>query len=237
VAKGAGANYAIYLRKTDGSPAVRLGDGAAMALSPDGKWVLSIPRGSPAQLALLPTGSGESRRVTNDSINHVTAAFLPDGNRILFAGNEARSGVRLFVQDLKGGKPCAISPEGHESFGFAISPDGSRVAAVGLAGETWLYPIEGGQPAHGPGIDSGEAPVRWSRDGRSLYIRSGQTAPLRLVRLDLATGRRELWKEISPADTSGLVGIFGLRAAPEAGAYAYTYGRSLSDLYLVGGIR
>jgi hypothetical protein len=55
--------------------------------------------------------------------------------------------------------------------------------------------------------------------------------------LDVATGRREPWKEISPADTSGLVGLFGLRAAPEAGVYAYTYGRILSDLYLVGEIK
>src|SRR5262249_55577893 len=42
-AEGGGPNYSVYLRKTDGSPAVRLGDGAAMAISPDGKWVISIP--------------------------------------------------------------------------------------------------------------------------------------------------------------------------------------------------
>jgi len=36
--EGGGASYAVYVRKTDDSPAVRLGDGHALALSPDGKW-------------------------------------------------------------------------------------------------------------------------------------------------------------------------------------------------------
>jgi Tol biopolymer transport system component len=235
--EGAGAGYAVYLRRTDGSPAVRLGEGGAMALSRDGKWVISLSRSSPAQLVLLPTGSGESRRVTNDSINHVNAAFLPDGKGILFAGNEPGSGGRLYVQNLEGGKPRAISPEGVEGFPLAISPDGRRVAAIGREGETWLFPLEGGQPERVPGLEVGEGPICWGRDGRSLYISSGRAVPMRLFRLDLATGRRDPWKEISPADTGGLVGVFGLRAAPEADAYAYSYGRILSDLYLVGGIR
>jgi Tol biopolymer transport system component len=235
--EGAGATYAVCLRKTDGSPAVRLGEGAAMALSPDGKWVISIPRGTPAQLVLLPTGSGESRRITNDSINHVTAAFFPDGKRVLFAGNEPGRGVRFYVQDLQGGRPRAISPEGVEVFAVAISPDGKRVAAIGPDGENWLYPVEGGQPGRAPGIEAGDGPICWSRDGRSLYVRDRARVPVRLFRVDLATGRRELWTELSPYDTSGFVGVFSIRAAPEAGAYAYTYGRVLSDLYLASGIQ
>jgi Tol biopolymer transport system component len=235
--EGAGANYAICLRKTDGSPAVRLGEGAAMALSPDGKWVISIPPGSPAQLVLLPTGSGESRRITNDTINHVSAAFFPDGKRVLFAGSEPGRGVRFYVQGLQGGAPRAVSPEGVEAFAVAISPDGTRIAAIGSDGETRLYPVEGGQPERAAGVQAGEGPICWSRDGRSLYVRDRALLPVRLFRVDLATGRRELWKEFLPSDTSGFSGVYGVRAAPEAGAYAYTYGRLLSDLYLASGIR
>ena len=55
--------------------------------------------------------------------------------------------------------------------------------------------------------------------------------------MDLATGARELWNEIGPADPSGLVGLFGVHAIPEAAAYAYTYGRTLSELYLAEGIK
>ncbi|HLN58473.1 MAG TPA: protein kinase [Thermoanaerobaculia bacterium] len=235
--EGSGTSYSVGLRKTDGSPAVKLGEGAAMALSPDGKWVASIPRGEPAQLVLLPTGSGESRRITNDSINHVSAAFFPDGKRILFGGSEPGRGVRFYVQDLEGGKPRAVSPEGVELFAVAISPDGGRFAAVAPGGETWLYPIAGGQPERATGVQAGESPICWSRDGRWLYVRDVSRVPTRIFRVDLLGGQRELWKEIAPSDTSGLVGIFGVRAAPEAGAYAYTYGRILSDLYVASGIK
>jgi DNA-binding winged helix-turn-helix (wHTH) protein/Tol biopolymer transport system component len=41
---GGGSNAEVYTRKTDGSPAVRLGDGHALALSPDGRWALARQR-------------------------------------------------------------------------------------------------------------------------------------------------------------------------------------------------
>jgi hypothetical protein len=43
--KSAGLTYAVYVRNTDGSPAVLLGEGAALALSPDGRWVIAQPQG------------------------------------------------------------------------------------------------------------------------------------------------------------------------------------------------
>jgi serine/threonine protein kinase/Tol biopolymer transport system component len=235
-AEGGGPSYSIYVRKVDGSPAVRLGEGAAMALSPDGKWAISIPHGSPAQLVLLPTGSGESRRITNDPIDHVSAKFLPDGRRIVFAGVEPGRGLRIYVQAVEGGKARAITPEGVESHPYAASADGTRLALL-QDGRTKIYPVEGGAGETPLGVEAGESPVCWSPDGRSLYVRTPNPPPIRIFRVNLATGARELWKEIGPSDPSGLVGIFELLAAPEAGAYAYTYGRSLSELYLAEGIR
>src|SRR5207249_2965152 len=37
-----GLYYASCIRKTDGSPVVRLGEGQVLALSPDGRWVLTV---------------------------------------------------------------------------------------------------------------------------------------------------------------------------------------------------
>jgi len=42
--EGGGPNYSVFLRPTDGSPAIRLGDGNAQDLLPDGKWALAIAR-------------------------------------------------------------------------------------------------------------------------------------------------------------------------------------------------
>ena len=42
--EGGGPGYSVYIRKTDGSPPVRLGEGFGQALSPDGKWAVAIQR-------------------------------------------------------------------------------------------------------------------------------------------------------------------------------------------------
>ncbi|MGH9317803.1 MAG: protein kinase domain-containing protein, partial [Thermoanaerobaculia bacterium] len=41
--EGGGGTGVVYVRKTDGSPPVRLGEGYALALSPDKKWALAAP--------------------------------------------------------------------------------------------------------------------------------------------------------------------------------------------------
>src|SRR6202522_620083 len=135
--------YAIYIRNTDGTPAIRLGEGAAAALSPDEKWaIVQTPR-SPEQLRLLPTGAGEAQSLTNDAINHQWARWFPDGKRFVFSGNEPEHGVRLYTQDIAGGKPKPISPEGVDAQSFAVSPDGQQVVGVGPDQKGYLFPAAG----------------------------------------------------------------------------------------------
>ena len=120
----------VYIRKTDGSPAVLLGEGGAVSLSPDGKWVVAQTQASPSQLKLLTTGAGEPKALTNDDINHSWAHWFPDGKRLLFSGNEPGKGVKLYVFDVASGKSHPISPEGVNGTAFIISPDSQWVAAV-----------------------------------------------------------------------------------------------------------
>ena len=60
-AEGGGPNYSVYVRKTDGSPAVRIGDNDASSISDDGKWVIATTNASGGSLVLLPTGSARMR--------------------------------------------------------------------------------------------------------------------------------------------------------------------------------
>src|SRR5215471_4859437 len=236
--QGGGPNYSVYLRKTDGSPAVRLGDGAACALSPDAKWAAANPPVQPPRpLVLLPTGPGEPRRFPADAINHTWARFFPDGKRIAFAGSEAGRGVRLYVQDLAGGPARAISPEGVRGFPIAVSADGKLVSAIGPDRRDWFYPADGGEPVLARGVEEGEAVSQWSPDGRFFYARNLGSLPARLFRVEAQTGRRELWKEISPPDPAGVVSIFGLYLSADGNSYAYSYARVLSELYLVEGVQ
>ncbi|MGA2457174.1 MAG: protein kinase [Terriglobales bacterium] len=186
--KSGGLSYAVYIRKTDGSPAVLLGEGGARALSPDGKWVITVTQGSPRQLKLLTTGAGEPKDLTNDNINHAFAHWFPDGKRILFSGNEPGKGVRLYIFDMALGKSQAITPEGVNGTKFVISPDSQWVAGIGPDQKGYLYPVAGGEPRVVNGLNAGEQPITFSSDGRSLYIYQPGELPARVDRLDVQTG-------------------------------------------------
>ncbi len=232
-----GPSYAVYLRKTDGSPAVRLGDGQSLALSPDGKWALSSRGDNQTDLFLLPTGPGEPKQLDGHGIIHSKAQWFPDGARVLLSGTESNHGVRLYVQDIATNKIEAISPEGTNGLSFALSPDGQFVAAVGPDEKGYLFPVAKGDPKPIPGLLPGEAPVAWSADGRSLYIYRGGELPAKIFRLDISSGNRTLWKQLMPPDPAGVEYVGPILPSPGGTAYAYGYRRLLSDLYLVEGLK
>ena len=238
--EGGGAGYSVYLRKTDGSPALRLGEGEGLALSRDGKWVLAtLVRFSPAPLILLPTGAGEPRPLPKDSINHdsVPAAFLPDGRKIVFVGSEAGHARRAWVQDLDGGKARPVTPEG--VVGAVLSPDGRFVAASSPDQRVGLYPVEGGPARMVDGLDANDQVLAWSSDQKFLYVSSTYRRSLiaRIHRFEIATGRRELLKEFSLPDPTGISGISASAITPDGKALAFTYSQEFSDLYVVDGLK
>jgi Tol biopolymer transport system component/predicted Ser/Thr protein kinase len=235
--KSGGLTYAVYIRKTDGSPAVLLGEGGAVALSPDGKWVIAQTQESPSQFRLLPTAAGEPRDLTKDNVNHSWAHWFPDGKRILFSADEPGKGVRFYIYDLGSGKSAAISQEGVNGTAFALSPDSQQIAAIGPDQKGYLYPVAGGEPHLVAGINQGEQPITWSADGRSLYIYQPGELPARVYRLDVQSGQRTLWKELMPSDPAGVENIGPIYMTPDAKSCVFGYHRMLADLYLVEGLK
>jgi eukaryotic-like serine/threonine-protein kinase len=235
--KSGGLTYAVYVRKTDGSPAVLLGEGGAVSLSPDGKWAIAQTQESPSQFKLLPTGPGEPRDLTKDDINHSWAHWFPDGKRILFAADEPNKGVRFYVYDLASGKSQVISQEGVNATAFSLSPDSQQIAAIGPDQRGYLYPVAGGDPQLIAGLNQGEQPITWSADGRSLYIYQPGELPARVYRVDLQTGKRSLWKELMPSDPAGVENIGPIYMTPDAKTCVFGYHRMLADLYLVEGLK
>jgi dipeptidyl aminopeptidase/acylaminoacyl peptidase len=232
---GQGRNPAIYLRKTDGSPAVRLGDGNRPALSPDGKWVACILNDGPkTQLTLLPTGAGEARNISTSGMHYERVEWFPDGQKLLFTGNQAAGRVRTYTQDVRGGGPMPVTPEGVPA--ARVSPDGKYVTAVS-GGKLDVLAIAGGEPKAALDIEAGESVLRWSADGRFLFLQQvvGLTA-VKINRLDLASRREEPWKEIRPADPVG-VKIIDVVVTPDGNAYAYSFQRDIGTLYLAGGLK
>jgi Tol biopolymer transport system component/predicted Ser/Thr protein kinase len=232
-----GENYSSYIRSTDGSPAVRLGDGLSFALSPDERSALSgLPR-PPVQFNLLPTGAGEAKELTHDQINRMWARWFPDGKRVLFSGDEPGKGVRLYVQDLGGGAPKPITNEGVNGSLIAVSPDGKQIAFVGADQKPALLMVDSGEIRPISALEVGEAPIAWSSDGRSLFVYKLGEVPATVNKLDLATGRKQMIKQLVPPDVSGVTDISSILITPDGNNYVYEYGRTLSDLYLVNDLK
>lgn len=235
-----GSNRGVYVRET-ASAARRIGDGSALALSPDGRWALARSLNVPAQLILLPVGEGELPRVLPPSpINYQSwACWLPDGERIILAGNESNRGAQLFIQHIARGKPRTITPhvEGvHLPSPHAVSPDGERVVALASDETAWLFPIAGGAAHKIEGLNKGDVPIRWSADGKHLLFRRGEM-PVEIHRLSLKTKRTTLWKSLMPTDAAGVSRILRVIITPDEKTCVYSYARDLSELYLVYGLK
>jgi eukaryotic-like serine/threonine-protein kinase len=235
--EGGGLNYSVYQRKIGETSAVRLGDGLAISVSPDGKWVIASPPSPPAQLVLLPTGPGEAKLLTHDSINHSRAKWLPDGQRFLFSGKEPGHAARIYRQDSPEAKPVPISPEGIDPLVLVLSPDGQQVVGVGPDEKAYFYPVAGGQPRAVPGIEPGEQPIQWSEEAKTIYFYRLGDLPAKVYRLDLSTGQKTLWKELMPSDSAGVSRIGPILITPDGKSCFYGYHRILSDLYLVEGLK
>ncbi len=231
-----GVNYATCLRSTDGSDVVRLGEGTALDLSPDGKWALASIPTTPQALVLYPTGVGEPRRLERGTIvSQEDGHFFPDGQRVLVSGSEKGRAVRCWVQDIAGGKPQAVTPEGTlECF---VSPDARRIVTRKSGGDLLIYPVEGGEPRVVAGAARNDTVIRWSADGRSVLVLPSGEVPGRIERLDVATGKRELVRAIGPSDLTAVTGIFPIVVGDDEKTHAYTCRRMISHLFLIEGAR
>ena len=230
----------FFVRKTDGSPAARLGDGEAQDFSADGKWVLTLRREPSTALVLVPTGTGSPRPIDRANFETIRgAALFPDGKRILVLANLPGQQDRLlYVQEIPSGKPRALPEKGLSWSGQPISPDGKTIAAFrDWAEDLFLVPVDGSQ-ARMIRDTKGLDPIRWSADGRFLYAAETGKIPIRILRIEVATGRRELWKELAPAQGAAPYNSTNIVMTPDAKAYAYGFARAAtSDLYLVEGLK
>jgi Tol biopolymer transport system component len=233
-----GTMDAVYLRRTDGSSTpIRIAEGAlGNALSHDSKWALVWREGRTSEVKLVPTGPGSPKVVKLQGIEYAGGGtFFPDGKKLLLIGRQSGRPLRGFVQDIEGGPPRPVLPEG--VFDQAISPDGRLLAGKNPDGRIFLYPADGGTPQPAPGpVEPGEL-AEWSADGRSLFVTEKVSGSVvKVFRRDLSTGQRQLWKEIAPSDPAG---FFSIRPAiaRDGRSYVYGYSRRLSNLFLVRGLR
>ena len=228
-----GANYDACLRKTDGSPVVRLGEGWPADLSADGKWVLAIVQSLPPKLLIYPTGAGETRQLERGAIEHyATARWFQDGKSVLISASEPGKGMRFYVQELVGA-PKPVTPE--DTHDGLLSADGKLVLARGPEGKYFIYPIAGGEPRPVPGLTQADILALWSTDGRSALVYRRAEIPYHLEHVDLATGYRMPFNEFAPPDRTGLLSLREIFVTDDLRSYAYTAYYQVSSLFVSDG--
>jgi Tol biopolymer transport system component len=233
---GGGSNYTVFVRDTDGSPPVRIGEGLGLALSPDAKWAITKPpRGGP--LSMVPTGAGEARQLTHDSVSYGAAQWLPDGKNLLAVGIETGHGARDYLIDTNNGNSQPVTPEG--TAGINLSPDGKSTTVLGPDGKHAIWPLDGSGAKPIPGLDSSFYFTGWSPDGGSLYAISSRTSQTsaKVYKVDPATGKMALWKTFGAEVGAGTSQVGGPRFSRDGSAYGYVYVRVLSEAYVVTGLK
>ena len=232
-----GGQYAVSVRRLTGPP-THLGNGSAGGLSPDSKWALDVSTTDPPRVTLLPLGPGVPREVPLPGLEHVqngSARFLPNGEQIIINGNEPGRPVRGFLVGLAGGKPRPVTPEGIAA--LLVSPDGRFVVAQRTGAGLVVCSVDNGSITEIPGMEVTDSPAQWSADSRALYVYHFGEMPARIYRLDLATGKRTVVRELQTAEQAGVVSIGPITMSPDATRFAYSYYQNLSALYVVTGLQ
>ena len=231
-ADSAGPFYAVCLRRTDGSPVVRLGDGGSRGLSPDGTWALALVHTTPPKLMIYPTGAGVQRQLAQGLFASIlSAGWYPDGSKTLVCGSRAAEPSRCFSVDIAGGEPKPVTPEGTTD-GW-VSPDGTTVLARDASAKFVVYPLNGSAPSPAPGIGISERVLHWSADGRSVLVGDLSSVPARVDKLMLGTGARSRFVELAPVNRAAASYIYAAAFSADERAYAYSLVRNRSYLYEV----
>jgi Tol biopolymer transport system component len=237
----------VFMRSTDESPAVRLGEGVAVAFSPRRDVVLAIRPGlKHRELVLLPTGVGKTETLPND-LDPIWAAFLPDGRIVITA--QTAQGPRMFVQARDGTPPRPLTPPGMgigeigPVGGGAIKPisaDGRSLLVFDRRQHAFVVPLDSpdgnGAPRPAPGVLPEEVPAGWSHDGRHIYLYQVLEMPTKIYDVDLATGERRLLREL-PVPAEGVFRVVPVLLMPDGHSFAYGYSSLTSVLYTARGLR
>ena len=232
----AGSRYRIYLHRRDTHATMLVGEGRAMALSPDGRFALTLDADRLTQFHVVPIAdpaAGKSIDVPPTGLEYQWARYFPDGQRLLALANERNGPLRLYVQPLNG-KPLPISlPIVVRN--VALSPSGDRVAVLSGKGKLAIYQTTGMAPAQEVATPGMLAPLLWTADDW-LYVQhigAYTQIPTRISRLHLRDGRLESVRDLRPSDALGVNAITKVMISPDTKIIVFNYRRVLSELFVL----
>ncbi|MGB7134410.1 MAG: protein kinase [Acidobacteriaceae bacterium] len=234
------ATYTVFIRGTDGSPAVALGPGYGLALSPDKQWALADKLAQPVnEVWLLPVGAGEARRLSPPNLSPgIAASFLPDSQHVVYIAHEPGRPMRAWLQNIDGAPPRPITPEGLK--GWLVSPDGKWLLAGKANADAFhfdrLVPLDGGPAQPVPGLPPAAMLIGWTADGQVYEFIPGSpdNSILHFEKLNPRTGAHVPFRDIAIPRLAGAA-LSDLFFTPDGSAYAWGYRFGIEDLYTIDG--
>ncbi len=229
--------YNAYLAKLDGSPPVLLGPGTGGDISPDDKWVTSIPPGDTTKVLLLPTGVGETRTISAQGFHYRSARWTNDGQSLVVRANQSSRAIRVWVQDVAGGVPRAITPEAVDGLPVNVNHS-DYVSTHDQNGTIRLYSVQGGEQKTVSGIHETDQVIGGARESDFLYVTPDFSAiPLEVLKVNIRTGARQPFISISPKDPSGIVFLETPIFASDEKQLLWGQLRASSILYIADGLK
>ncbi|HTL43823.1 MAG TPA: WD40 repeat domain-containing serine/threonine protein kinase [Vicinamibacterales bacterium] len=227
--EGAGSTYGIFVRATNGEPAVRIADGRASAISPDGTRVLVQDLADPHVAALVPTGTGAPKRLSLKTLDQIAiGSWFPDGRHIVILGTEPGHSVRSWRLDTRSGELAAITPEG--AAGRIVSPNGQYLA-VTEGDDRYLLDLRSGAKLRSDGVEKPDLAIGFTADSKAVYVFSPDSQGGRIFRI--ASGIRTLVRALRPADPAGLRAVFQPSMSLDGEHFAYSVSTLTSQLFLL----
>jgi DNA-binding winged helix-turn-helix (wHTH) protein len=239
--QGGGVDYTTYaydLEAASGVP-VRVGRGLGTDISRDGRFVAAVPVSRPEHIELLPLGMGERREVRHEGIVAYGDPYLfPDGQRLLFTGVDAQQRARIYVGDVTGGRPRMLAAQtGLPLWLNPITDDGQAfVAPCGSGRDLCRHTLGGEEPVPIPNT-TGARLVGFATGGQAAFVTRGTAFPLTVERLDLASGQSRPWMTLQAGSAAGASGVLATRVSRDGRRVAYAFLRTLSDAFVVSGLR
>ena len=77
----------------------------------------------------------------------------------------------------------------------------------------------------------------WTSDATSLFVARRGEQPVKLHHVEVASGQKQLWKTVMPRDPAGVGGITSLFVTPDGRLVVYSCEQTLSERYLVEGLK
>ena len=197
------ADYGVVLRRTDGAQTIRLGEGSAQRLSPDGKWAAAIIA-SPSHVVLYPASCGYAPATTPRPALTRRSKCWSRGSTTV-CGSEPSRAPRCYRQGIGGSAPAPITPEGVVA---SLAPDGRTLLVTRQDGAVQRTAIDGSQVVAVPGLRSSDSIIAWSRDSSAVYVQRSPDVPVRVERVDLATSARTTAREIAPEGVGPITTLY-----------------------------